>query len=554
MTVLRPLPGGTNDLVELRARNELYIDKTAYLADLLDGYSKYCFLARPRRFGKSLLVSTLEHLFQGRTELFRATAIHDRAPRSPNWIWPTPAPVIRLNMNDWRNRDAETLNAGLLNHLDQRFDAFQLPRPRLTEDAAVWLSALLSALAAARGKAVVLIDEYDHPLLHNLDKPVLPDIQDFLASFYGLLKNHDADLRFVFITGVTRFARTSIFSGLNNLRDISHERQFNGLLGFTQAEVTRHLHPYMTDMTDEDGNPLADAPARLREYYNGYRFAKGVPDAARVYNPYSILTSLNTKILSAYWTETGIPFFLPQLLEAHACNVQDVRHKPSDMVLKGILTPRQLAEAWQSPRNRRQTDPDSARAALTKIMFQTGYLTLVRSRTNGGYVTDFPNMEVTESFVQDLLPYMLAGEDYALTHVTDICDAVRALDPVAMRKAGNRLMASLTYLEHTPQETYYQTLLHVALLALQYQADVQAEVILHRGRPDIVVALENEVVILELKMDDAAETPLGQAEKRAYARRFTDQGKTVHVWGLTIGRDEREILDITHKSLAAPAR
>ena len=309
----------------------------------------------------------------------------------------------------------------------------------------------------------------------------------------------------------------------------------------------------MTDMTDDDGNPFVNAPARLREYYNGYRFAKGVPDAARVYNPYSILTSLNTKTLDAYWTETGIPFFLPQLLEAHACTVQDVRHKPSDMVLKGILTPRQLAEAWPSPQRRRKPNPDSARAALTKIMFQAGYLTLVRSPTNDSYVTDFPNLEVTESFVQDLLPYMLAGEDYALAHVTDICDAVRALDPVAMQAAGNRLMASLTYLEHTPQESYYQTLLHVALLALQYQADVQAEVILHRGRPDIAVAWANAVVILELKMDDAAETPLNQAEKRAYAQRFTGQGKAVQVWGLTIGRDEREILDITHKSLAAPA-
>ncbi len=156
MTSLQPLPAGTNDLVQLRARNELYVDKTAYVADMLDGYSKYCFLARPRRFGKSLLVSTLEYLFQGRADLFRGTALERRMPRSPNWIWPAAAPVIRLNMNDWHTRDAASLNAGLLVHINLYCDRFRLPPPA-SRDAAAAFSVLLTALAAAQGEIAVLI-------------------------------------------------------------------------------------------------------------------------------------------------------------------------------------------------------------------------------------------------------------------------------------------------------------------------------------------------------------------------------------------------------------
>ena len=544
MTSLQPLPAGTNDLAQLRARNELYVDKTAYVADMLDGYSKYCFLARPRRFGKSLLVSTLEYLFQGRVDLFRGTALECRMPRSPNWIWPAAVPVIRLNMNDWHTRDAASLNAGLLVHIDLYCDRFRLPSPA-SRDAAAAFSVLLTALAAAQGEIAVLIDEYDHPLLHNLDNPALPQIQALLANFYGVLKNHDARLRFVFLTGVTRFARTSVFSGLNNLRDLSHEPRFNGLLGFTEAEVQRHLTPYMAGLTDHEGCPVADAPARMREYYDGYLFAARAADAARVYNPYSALTCLNTKVLDYYWAETGIPFFLPQMLAVHDCDVRDVRHIPSRTVLGGALTAVQLAQLWKQTPSDHRPAPDWITLSLAKVMFQTGYLTLRRHQETRGYVTDFPNLEVADSFVQDVIPYTFGDRTFSFAYLADVNQAVLTRDPVALQAAGNRLLTSLTYLEHRPQERYYQSILHLALLGLQYKAHVQAEVNLHRGRPDIVVAFAREVVIMELKMDDARETAQRQADRKAYPQRYAHEGKTVHVWGITIGRAEREILDIT---------
>ena len=549
MKALQPLPVGTSDFTELRARNELYIDKTAYMAAMLDGPSKYCFLARPRRFGKSLLVSTLESLFQGRTDLFQGTHACDRTPRSPNWLWPAPTPVIRLNMNEFDAEDAAMLNAGLYDRIDAYFDHFQAQRPRASDArrAATLFPYLLSALAAQAGKAAVLIDEYDHPLLHNLDHPELPRIQTLLARFYGILKSRDAQLRFVFITGITRFARTSIFSGLNNLLDISHDPAFNGLLGFTEQEVSQCLTPYMAGLMDVNRHSLSNAAVQLRERYNGYRFAPGVPDAMRVYNPFSLLTCLQTKVLDNYWAETGVPSFLPQMLLTHDCDLRDLRRLPSNAVLGGSLTAEQLARLWQRPRPAEATVLNWAGPVLSKVMFQTGYLTLTRDSETGQYVTDLPNLEVAASFVQELLPYMLRDARFAFAHLTDVCQAVLDRDPAAMQAAGNRLLATLTYLEHTPRETYYQSLLHLALLSLQYRAHVQAEVTLHRGRPDIVVAMARDVVIMELKMDDASEDPLAQAERKAYYQKYIDQGKKAYVWGVTIGRAEREILDIVQK-------
>ena len=554
MSPLRPLPGGTNDFAELRARNELYVDKTAYIADMLDGYSKYCFLARPRRFGKSLLVSTLEYLFEGRADLFRATAIHDRIPQSPNWIWKEASPVIRWNMNDWHTTDADTLNARLLAYIERHFDRFQLKLPRGSWDAASLFGILLTELAAAQRAVVVLIDEYDYPLLHNLENPALPAIQSALATFYGALKNQDAHLRFVFVTGITRFARTSIFSGLNNLRDLSHEPRFNGLLGFTEQEMKDCLQPYMTAILDAKQQPLDDAPGRMREYYNGYLFVPGVPDDMRVYNPFSVLTCLNKKTLHQYWASTGVPFFLPRMLEAHDCDLRDVRRLSVDTVLEGLLTPDQLAGLWRHPRATEPSALDWTQPALATVLFQTGYLTLRIDPDTGEYVTDLPNLEVASSFVRDLLVYMLRTASLSFAHVTDVCQAVLARDPAALQQAGNRLMTSLTCLEHAPRENYYQSVLHLALLALQYRADVQAEVNLHRGRPDLVIVFAREVIILELKMDDAPATPQAQASRQAYPARYTHEGKTVHIWGIIVGRTEREILEITSRRYEAQAQ
>lgn len=551
MTSLQPLPGGASHFAKLRARNELYIDKTAYIADMLDGYSKYCFLARPRRFGKSLLVSTLECLFQGRAALFRGTQLEGRTPQSPNWTWPDPAPVIRFNMETWPDPDAATLHDGLHAYCVHYFDQFQLPQPRGARDASTLFRNLLAALASTIGKVVVLIDEYDYPLRHNLENPALSEIQAVLANFYGVLKSSDEHLRFVFLTGITRFARTSLSLGLNNLRDLSHDPRFNGLLDFTEREMQTRLRPYMTDLTDNRRCPIADAAARMREYYNGYLFAPGAPDDARVYNPYSVLACLKRRMLHPYWMDIDEPFFLPDMLKRHDCDVRDVHRIPGHEVVQDTLRLDQLAALWHNPPAAGTSALDWAQPALAKVLFQTGYLTLRFDPDRDDYVTGFPNLEVATSFIQDLPIHALKTTSLLSARKADVCQALLARDPEALRQAGNRLLASHARLEHAPAESHYLSLLHLAFRALQDRADVQAEVNLHRGRPDLVVAFAREVVLLELKMDDAPVDSQMQAARQACPERYTQQGQTVWVWGLVIGRQEREILTVSSQRYPA---
>ncbi len=542
MTSLLRLPGGTSDFAELRAQRELYIDKTAYIADMLDGYGKYCFLARPRRFGKSLLVSTLEHLFRGHTDLFHDTSMQCRSPQSAHWTWPDPCPVIRLNMNDWHASDAASLQSELQFFIGDLCAQFGLALPQGNRSAASLFGVFLNSLYARRGKVVVLIDEYDYPLLHNLDNPALPEMQKALAAFYGVLKNQDAHLRFIFVTGVTRFACMSIFSGLNNLDDLSHDGHLHGMLGFTEREVRRCLTPYMTDIVDIWGNLLENVPQRLREYCNGYCFTPEVSETERVYNPYTTLSCLLRKKLVNYWMQSGTPFFLPFILKTQHCALRDIRHVDCASVMDTVIRTHRLAfleTGRESPVSR---DMALTTDEVATLLFQTGYLTLVHDSETEACITDFPNLEVTDSVVKDLLrqEYQITTLDFTWT--TAVCQTVQECNADAFQAACNRLMRAISSLEHTAREAWYQTLLHVALLPMQHKAHVQAEVVQHRGRADLAVVMNNAVVIMEIKMDDARKDALSQAISQEYHLPYVDQGKTAHVWGLTVGRKERQIV------------
>ena len=544
------LPVGTSSFAQMREGNELYIDKTAHIADMLDHAGRYCFLVRPRRFGKSLLVSTLEHLFHGHVDLFRDTVIHARRPRSGHWVWPAPAPVIRLNMNVWRAQDAVSLERGLQACIYDLFDRFALAHlARPSSEPGYLFGRLLSSLAARGDKVVVLIDEYDYPILHNLARAALPEIQEVLANFYGVLKNHDEDLRFVFITGVTRFARMGLFSGLNNLYDLSHDHRFHGLLGFTQAEVDRHLTPFMAGVTDLQGDPVPDVATQVRAYYNGYGFAPHLPAAERVYNPFTLVTCLQHGKLAHYWAETGLPGFLPKLLLAQQLTVADLRGLSYKHMVEGVLRPEHLVPLWRTADHASSQPSDVL--TLARLMFQTGYLTLVSDPATGQSVTDFPNLEVTAHFATDLVLVMTRNPRFDFHHLTDVCDAVSTCNPADMQTACNDLFAQLTYYGHEPREFHYQSLVHVALLPLRHRVHLAGEVALHQGRSDLIVDMPRATVIMELKMDTRRESPLQQIRDRDYARKYRAEDKPVHLWGITVGSQERQITRIETQVLPA---
>ena len=540
MKELTRLPDGTTDFLTLRRQGELYVDKTTLIADWLDHHGKFNFLARPRRFGKSLLVSTLEELFRGHTALFRGTAIHARRPASPFWTWPEPTPVLRFNMNLVELDDAESLKQSIREQILDSFRRAGLAAPDDIRTVPILFSRLLEMLCVRDGPVAVLIDEYDYPILHSLHKSFLPDVQQTLHQFYGVIKERDRQLRFVFITGITRFARTTVFSGLNNLRDLSHESALNALCGFTQAEVDQYLAPYMNEVRDADGDPVEDVPTALRERYNGYRFAPDIPDTERVYNPVSLMQALLTRHLKDHWSDTGVPGFLPGLLLESHCDLQAVRHVPCAKVTRGLYAPFDLARLWTG-RMARGTD---TAPGLAMLFYQTGYLTLARHPETGACVTDFPNREVASSFVRNFLEALCRPDVMPNALGEGVRQAVWNCRPDDFQVAVNRLLVELTYLEHVPHHRYYQSILHVALLEMAYAADVAAEVVQHQGRADLVVDMGRRAVVMELKMAGSGQGAMAQALDREYQRLYTGRGREVHLWGVAIESQTRQVLQV----------
>ncbi len=322
----KPLPVSTGSFGTIRREGLLYVDKTRRIASLLGPENKYLFLARPRRFGKTLLVSTLEALFQGQEDLFTETWISQSG-----WSW-TPHKVIRLDMTAWRTRDAVFLEAALQRQMIRLFRKHRLARPDPDMGAEEMFSELIEQLAAASGRgAVVLIDEYDAPILQNLEHPeTLRAIRDFLRGFYGILKARDEDLRLVLLTGVTRFARTSVFSGLNNLRDISSLPAYSDLTGFTEPELESCLGAHMDAMAHRLGCSRPALRDRLRAWYDGYLFAEG---GTRVYNPFSALNCLANQRFGNYWAESGTPAFLTDLFARQRHALQDLLGLQADRIL-----------------------------------------------------------------------------------------------------------------------------------------------------------------------------------------------------------------------------
>ena len=506
------LPIASDDLRYLRRMGLLYVDKTRRIFDLVQPHNQFVFLARPRRFGKSLLVSALEALFRGERALFAGTWIHDSA-----WDW-TPYPVIRLDMSAWRTKDAAVLEAELTYQMGKLYAAFgeALPPNAMTVDRL--LSELIQQLDADRGVAV-LIDEYDAPILQNLEKREgLTDIRDVLRGFYGTLKANSRYLRFVFLTGVTRFARTSVFSGLNNLNDISHEPEFSDLTGFTDAELDTALRPYIEAMAQAQRQKPDAVRQGLRQWYDGYLFAEG---GIRVYNPYSTLHSLNKRRFANYWADSGTPAFLTHMIKGYRERVQDLMGQNARNVGTAYYD-------WEHPN-------------LQAVMFQTGYLTLQPVAETGEYVTIFPNREVEQTFLTSLLMAYAQEPSAASAALAALTTALRASDYAAFVTQFNALLALIPYEIHIRRHEYYQSLLHLTFTLMGFQTG--SEISTHQARMDTIVELPDKVVILEYKLDGTAAEALQQIEAKGYHLPYAQDGRPVVGLGVNFDRARRQITE-----------
>src|SRR5574344_273581 len=494
----------------------IYIDKTDYVYDLVQNY-QYVFLSRPRRFGKTLLTSTLESYFLGEKELFKGLQI-EKSEKEWNQY-----PVLHFDMSTATYMDAHQLQRELNVKLLQYEEIYGKGEGEV--DLNQRLSGIISrARKLADAPVVVLIDEYDKPLLDVMsDEDKLESVRLVMRNFYSPLKSCSVDLRFVFITGITKFSQLSIFSELNNLENISMNPKYAAICGITKDEMLSVLDDGIKQMTEEENISHEDCVNQLKENYDGYHFARKSPD---IFNPFSLFQALKNAHIDSYWFATGTPTFLIQQMRNFGVKPQDI----------GTL------KVWSSSFDAPTEDMKS----ITPLLYQSGYITIKDyDKVTGEYTLDMPNKEVREGLMESLLPYV--------TGVADVIPAQQCVSEMYrafLADDFNQVMEQLkVFLGTIPQTDYvskdyeghYQSLLYVLFCLLcRY---VQVEVRTPRGRADVVIESPKYIYILDLKLNKSAEIAMNQINLKDYSQRFALSGKPTIKVGVNFSADTRNITD-----------
>jgi PAS domain-containing protein len=527
----RKLPVGIQDFARIREEGFVYVDKTARIYQLASEAAGPVFLSRPRRFGKSLLCSTLGALFEGRQELFDGIA--GRPPLAVNsleWTWKQ-HPVIRLDLNPGDYAvGRERLDARLHGVLSET--ARYAGLPLRGEVAAEQFYGIIRDLAEQAGqKAVVIIDEYDKPLLSTIDKPVLyEEMRNALKSFYGVLKSSDAYLQFVFLTGVTKFSQASVFSELNNLTDISMNPKFCDICGITQEELERDFADEIAATIDQKGISRQSYLERVKHFYNGYRFSEK-PET--VYNPFGLLNHFNEQgKFNAWWFATATPNFLVKLIENQKIDILNLENK--------TLT----SMSFQ------KFNVDNMDAVA--VLYQSGYLTIVDySEEFNQYTLDYPNEEVRASFADALLEqYVKAPQEDINSLALILPGAFARGDIEAVMQALPPFFASIPYDIQLKDEKYYQTIVHLIFRMLGLQC--RSEVRIAAGRIDTLVETAEYVYCFEFKLHGTAEDALEQMDRKDYLLPWTGSGKRLFKIGVSFDYEKRNIHEwkaVTSESL-----
>ena len=517
MKKLQKLPIGKSSFESIRARNYLYVDKTRHIFQMADR-GEYYFLSRPRRFGKSLTVSTLQCLFQGKKELFDGLWIAEHG----DWEW-KPHPVVLLDFNGVSHDTPENLkqslgenifNFALANDIQLKFS---LLKDQFRE--------LILTLFHKTGQyVVILIDEYDKPLIDHLGKgttalETAKANRDILKYFLGVIKDGEvaSALRFVFITGVSKFSQVSIFSELNNLNDITMHRKYADMLGYTQHELETCFTGYIEQFAKERGLSSQEIIAALARQYDGYRFSE---HDIRMYNPFSVLRSLEAKTFKSFWFETGTPTFLVNLL------------KENDWYLPKIEG-MQATESVFSVYDLENLKPEA-------LLFQTGYVT-IKDVNERLYTFDYPNQEVKTSFLEILFqsytPGMKDGSQFAL-----LAGYLRHEKFELFFETISAIFASVPYtLETKRDEAYFHTLFYFMVCASGVNA--HSEILTCDGRIDLVMEFTDKIYIIEFKCNQSAETGIKQIRAKGYDHKFKQSGKKIICMSVNFDTDKRNVAE-----------
>ncbi len=499
---MKKLPIGIQTFRKVIEENYIYIDKTKEALELIDSYS-YAFLSRPRRFGKSLFIDTLHTLFEGNKSLFEGLYIYDK------WDWQTKYPVIKISwggkLRSTQDLEAKTRIALHNNQTRLGITCFD------QENMAVCFEELIQkAYEKYNQKVVVLIDEYDKPILDNLDQmEQAKENREYIKGLYSVLKESDEYLKFVFLTGVSKFSKSSIFSGLNMLTDISLQPKFGNICGYTHEDVQNHFVEYLDDVDQ----------TKLKSWYNGYNFLKD-----SVYNPFDILQFFaNDKVYKNYWFATGTPTFLIKLIEKNNYFLPE---------LSNIVVGEQLLDSF-----------DVENIKLEVILYQSGYLTIEKMIVDEDddilYALRLPNLEVQKSFHTFILNTIYA--DTSLRHKA-LSKALREENLEDFRDTLISLFASIPYHHYTNNtiqtyEGFYASVVYVYLQSLGLE--IIGEDVTNRGRIDLTVKISNRIYIIEFKMGDS--DALSQIKSKNYHQKYLNENKTLYLVGINFDEKSKNI-------------
>ena len=509
---MKNLPIGIQTFAKIRDKQEnyIYIDKTELALNLINKEGEYFFLSRPRRFGKSLFLDTLKNIFEGKKELFEGLYIYDK------WDWETTYPVIKISFGLGVVKSITDLNMRILAILKENQKRLGIECETLNDTSGCFRELIILAYEKYNQKVVVLIDEYDKPILDNItDKEVSKEVRDGLKNIYSVIKDSDEYLKFAFLTGVSKFSRVSLFSGLNNLEDISLNPNYAIICGYTHEDIKHHFKERLFDI-DMD---------KLKQWYNGYNFL-----GEGIYNPFDILLFFSrNKIYSNYWFETGNPAFLIEVLKQKRFflpNLEDIKVNESNL-----------------------SSFDIDYIKIETLLFQTGYLTIkeVKERFNQRvYHLTYPNLEVKTALNEHVFEYLLTDNTL---NKTPIFDAIEFKDMTIFENAIRQLFAMLpndSYRKNKMQnhEGYYANVLYAYLAGLGIE--FRAEDTTNLGRIDLTIATPDmsQVYIIEFKVVANANRngkALEQIKEKKYHERYLSSAKEITIVGIEFSKKEKNI-------------
>ena len=495
--------------------NYLYVDKTDYFYKLIKEQNGIFFLSRPRRFGKSLSVSILKNIFKGNKELFKGLKIYDMP-----YDWKS-YPIINLNISQADCTTAESLNQGLCIALLENANNLNIELSDSTNSGYLFRELILKAKDL--GKLVILIDEYDKPLVENIYAPHIEEIRQVLENFYINIKASDEHLRFVFMTGVTKFSKVSVFSKLNNLEDITMDARFATMYGYTQDEVEHYFGERIDELADKNKIDRKQYRETIRQWYNGFRFHE---DAITVYNPVSLGMFINQGgRFSNFWFATGSPSFVFDVLKRQKIDFFDTIRQPVDSVTLDSF--------------------DVTNMLAAPFLLQTGYLTIDHVETLMNqplYYLNFPNMEIETAFEKHLISSLSERNlGVVASEIIRMQMALHSNDTHELQRLLFNHIAAIPFAQRSNMEENYQNIIFSIFRLLG--ATIHNEVHINNGRIDSVIVNHDHIYIFEFKMNQSADIAIAQIKEKGYATPYLSDGKPIKLIGINFSKEERNIVE-----------